>query len=57
MKNSQLTIATNNEDELLSATWTILDGIGTAPVITVINRVLVLHKEIDKVANFLVENI
>jgi len=56
MKNRQ-TIATDNEQELFSATRAILDGIGAAPVTTVINRVLVLRKEIDKVSNFLAENI
>lgn len=55
-KNPQK-IATDNEKELLSATRAILDGIGAAPMITVINRVLELRKEIDKISNFLAENI
>jgi hypothetical protein len=55
-KNRQ-TIATDNEQELLSATRAILDGTGAAPMITVINRVLGLHKEIDKTSNLLAENV
>lgn len=55
-KNRQ-TIATDNKHELLLATRAILDGIGAAPIIAVINGVLELRKEVDKISNFLVENV
>lgn len=48
---------TDNEPESLSAARAILDGAGAYPVMAVVDAILVLHKEIVKVSNFLAENI
>jgi hypothetical protein len=53
---SNQTTPTDNE-ESLSAARAILDGTGTAPVMAIVDAMLVLHKDIAKVSNFLAENI
>jgi hypothetical protein len=54
--NNPQTTPTNNE-ESLSAARAIVDGTGATPVMAVIDAMLVLHKEIANVSNFLAENI
>jgi hypothetical protein len=46
-----------DDEESLSAARAILVGTGAAPVMAVIDTMLVLRKEIAKVSDFLVENI
>jgi hypothetical protein len=53
--NAQETLTSNEES--LSAARAILDGTGATPVMAVIDAMLVLHKEIANVSNFLAENI
>ena len=56
LTNNPQTTPTNNE-ETLSASRAILDGTGATPLMAIIDAMLVLHKEIAKVSNFLAENI
>ena len=57
LTNDPQTTSTNNEPESLSAARAILDGTGTTPLMAVIDAMLVLHKEIANISNFLGENI